>query len=283
MQNRRRPIIAALLSFFATGLGQLYNGRIFKAASFVACTYLGYVVLSILLLDSFYGALLFMCFYVGIFFYMLMDAYRDAKAQSDYKLKPYNRWYIYVFYGVFLFFFLYRGTTHTLRKYCFEAFRFPSLSMVPTLIPGDHFIVKKLWLSGEHIKRGDLITFTLEKAPKTILLKRVVGLPGETIEIKSGKVFINSKHLNEPYALWMKTSEPQSENYSKHTIPENSLFVLGDNRDKSEDSRFFKQPFIPIERVTGKAIYIYWNWHSEENRAGIRLDSHSRYSIAPAQ
>lgn len=275
MLKRRRPIGAFLLSIIAVGLGQLYNGKVKKAFVFLIAFYVGGAALSVFLLDSFGGAVALLCLVLAAFVYVAVDAFRDARSQEMYELKPYNRWYVYVVYCILLAGGLQDGISRTIKKYCFEAFKFPSASMEPTLRPGDHLIVKKLWLSQENVLRGDIVVFTHENDPEVNILKRVVGLPGETIEIRDDTVFINSEPLLESYAQWEQVDDPVSFEFPAQKIPADSIFVLGDNRHQSKDSRFFDPPFIPLNRVKGKAQYIYWSWEGDEDQLGKRLDQSS--------
>jgi signal peptidase I len=272
MLKRRRPIGALLLSIIAVGLGQLYNGKVKKAGIFLIAFYVGGPALSIFLLDSFEGAVALLCVALAAVVYIAIDAFRDARSQEMYDLKPYNRWYVYLVYYILLSVGVQEGISIAIKKYCFEAFKFPSGSMKPTLQPGDNLIVKKLWLSQEKVLRGDIVVFTRESDPEVNILKRVVGLPGETIEVRDSTVFINSEPLPESYAHWDQVDDPVSYEFPAQKIPADSIFVLGDNRHHSKDSRFFDPPFIPLNRVKGKAQYIYWYWEGGENRLGKRLD-----------
>jgi len=119
--------------------------------------------------------------------------------------------------------------------------------MEPTLKPGD----KVISFRAREIKRGDLVVFKNPLNKKEILVKRVIALPGETISIKGGKVFVNGKYLYEPYI-----KEPPSYYLSTTKIPPNHYFVLGDNRNNSEDSSVYGP--IPRDLIIGKDIFIYW-------------------------
>ena len=132
----------------------------------------------------------------------------------------------------------------------FKGVRFflvPSRSMEPTLKPGD----KVISFRAREIKRGDLVVFKNPLNKKEILVKRVIALPGETISIKGGKVFVNGKYLYEPYI-----KEPPSYYVTATKIPPNHYFVLGDNRNNSEDSSVYGP--IPRDLIIGKDIFIYW-------------------------
>jgi signal peptidase I len=141
--------------------------------------------------------------------------------------------------------------------------RVDGLSMTPTLQHGEYVLVSRLsYMTGEP-QRGDIIVFSFPGDQTQDLIKRVIGLPGETITVQNGEVLIDGRKLDEPYIA-------QSPVYSgEWTVPEGELFVLGDNRNDSKDSHQWK--FLPMENVIGKALLIYWpppDWklinHTEE-------------------
>lgn len=136
-----------------------------------------------------------------------------------------------------------------IRTFVAEARWIPSESMLPTLQIGDRLIVDKVSFHFSGINRGDLIVFEPPSASKLedVLIKRVIGLPGETVAIKNGIVFINAQPLDEPYEL-----EKPRVDYKGITVPENSVFVMGDNRNNSFDSRFWG--VVPEELIIGKAV-----------------------------
>jgi signal peptidase I len=126
-----------------------------------------------------------------------------------------------------------------IRTFVFQAFYIPSESMVPTLKVGDRVLVNKLSYKLHDPRRGDIAVFKAPAAARTEeikdLVKRVVGLPGETIEGKNGHIFINGRVLSEPYL----PAGTQSRTFPAEKVPPNSLFMLGDNRQFSKDSTFF--------------------------------------------
>ena len=129
--------------------------------------------------------------------------------------------------------------------------RVESVSMQPTLFAGNFVVVNKLAYQFGEPGRGDIIIFEYPPDPEQDpYIKRVIGLPGEQVKIADGKVTINDVHIQEPYLV---SDTPQS---GEWTVPEGSLFVMGDNRKNSSDSRSWG--FVPIEKVIGKAIVVYW-------------------------
>jgi signal peptidase I len=138
-----------------------------------------------------------------------------------------------------------------------QAFFIPSGSMEPTLRTGDRILVGKFAYRVWEIRRGDIIVFRYPLNPNKDFVKRVVGLPGERIEMKDGLVRIDGQPLSEIYPTALPGGDlPCSSNYGPQTVPEDSVFVLGDNRCNSEDSRFFG--FVPLKNVVGRAMAVYW-------------------------
>lgn len=133
-----------------------------------------------------------------------------------------------------------------------ERIRVESISMQPNLIPGDFVIVNKMaYKLGGSPEEGDVIVFRYPPEPDQIpYIKRVIGLPGDNIHIANGKVYVNGELLTEPYIL-VPTNRG-----GDWTVPDNSLFVMGDNRNNSSDSRSWG--FVPFENIIGRAEVIYW-------------------------
>jgi signal peptidase I len=147
------------------------------------------------------------------------------------------------------------------KTFLFQAFYIPSASMEPTLEKGDRVLVNKLSYDLHDVNRGDVVVFELPSdrvGPDGIkdLIKRVVGLPGEEIESRDGQVYIDGKLLKEPYlAEGVTTDHPPIE---KQTVPDGHVFVMGDNRDNSADSRFPNRGPIPIDTIVGRAFIQVW-------------------------
>lgn len=128
--------------------------------------------------------------------------------------------------------------------------RVDGFSMNPTLQDGEYILVNRLAYKIGQPERGDIVVFSFPMDPKQDLIKRVIGLPGETVSVQEGKVLVNSVPLEEPYIA----AKP---NYDgTWQVPEGQLFVLGDNRNESKDSH--EWGLLPMENVVGRAILIYW-------------------------
>jgi len=128
--------------------------------------------------------------------------------------------------------------------------RVQKISMEPTLVPGEILLVNKLAYRFGNIERGDIITFQYPLNTEMDYVKRVIGLPGDEVNVSGGKVFVNGIELEEPYI----SAPPEYE--GTWNVPEDSLFVLGDNRNPSADSHVWG--FVPLQNVIGKAFAVYW-------------------------
>lgn len=158
-----------------------------------------------------------------------------------------------------------------LRTFVVQAFKIPSGSMLPTLKIGDHILVNKFIYWFVYPKRDDTIVFKFPQNENRDFIKRIIGLPGETIEIRDKKVFIGVIPLNEDYVIYEDRNIQsklfsQRDNFGPVKVPANEYFVMGDNRDNSMDSRFWG--FLDKSKIKGKAFIIYWSWDGE-NR-GVR-------------
>ena len=166
-----------------------------------------------------------------------------------------------------------------ITTFVIKMYKIPSRSMVPTLLVGDQLVVNK-FIYGIKLpyfrntiipitdpQRGDIIVFIYPKDRSIDFIKRVIGIGGDTIEIKDKKIFINGKLFTDNAGIYTdKIIYPGSvqprDNFGPVTVPNGSLFVMGDNRDESMDSRFWG--FVDFKDVQGKAFIIYWSWNPEE-------------------
>ncbi|MDR7556719.1 MAG: signal peptidase I [Armatimonadota bacterium] len=138
-----------------------------------------------------------------------------------------------------------------------QAFFIPSGSMEPTLRVGDRILVGKFAYRIWEVRRGDIIVFRYPLNPNKDFVKRVVGLPGERIEMKDGLVRINGRPLSEVYPTALPGGDRAcASTYGPEVVPPEHVFVLGDNRCNSEDSRFFG--FVPMRNIVGRALVVYW-------------------------
>ncbi|MGA1862412.1 signal peptidase I [Deferribacter thermophilus] len=161
-----------------------------------------------------------------------------------------------------------------IRAFVLQAYKIPSGSMLNTLLIGDHILVNKLAYKFGKPKRGDIIVFEWPVEPDKDFIKRVIGLPGDKVQIINKQVYINDKLLNEPYVLFQSnfvlpanfTPRDNTENF---IVPDGYYFVMGDNRDTSYDSRYWG--FVSEDKIKGKAWIIYWSWDLR-NGFDVRLN-----------
>jgi signal peptidase I len=170
-----------------------------------------------------------------------------------------------------------------IRAFVVQAFKIPSGSMKPTLQVGDHILVNK-FIYGVKLripftalnytlipvsspKRNDVVVFIFPKETNKDFIKRVIGLPGDTVQIKNKKVYINNQPMKDPHGTFsdlriIPEMEQPRDNTGPIVVPPNMIFVMGDNRDESYDSRFWG--FVDQQQVLGKAFIIYWSWDRAE-------------------
>ncbi len=164
-----------------------------------------------------------------------------------------------------------------IRTWSVQAFKIPTGSMEQNLLIGDHLLVNKfvfsptaarlerMLLPTGQVKRGDILVFKYPEVPERDFIKRVIGLPGETLEVRDKRVYIDGSSLDEPYLRdQMPTLRAgaialdRRDNFGPITVPADHYFMMGDNRDNSEDSRFWGP--LPHAYVKGKAFIIYWSF-----------------------
>ena len=180
-----------------------------------------------------------------------------------------------------------------IRTFFVQAFKIPSGSMEETLLIVDHILVSK-FAYGTHVpneipflniklfddiiffpkqpERGDIIVFKYPKDEKRDFIKRVIGIPGDLLEVRHQKVFINGKPYEDRHARHTESPSDSSlvprDDFGPVLVPDNHLFMMGDNRENSQDSRYWG--FLDINKVRGKALMIYWSWNQLES--WVRFD-----------
>src|SRR6266581_125698 len=173
-----------------------------------------------------------------------------------------------------------------IRTFAIQAFKIPTGSMETNLLIGDHLLVNKLvyspslgalestLLGKKEVQRGHVVVFKFPEEPARDFIKRVIGLPGETVQIRDKKVYINGNPLDEPYARFLEPplrhddpeyglrGEDGRDSYGPRVVPPGHLFVMGDNRDNSRDSRSWG--FLPVDQVKGRALIVYWSYEASK-------------------
>jgi signal peptidase I len=265
----RRLWIAAVLTLLVTGLGHLYSGNpkrgiiLFGINQFII---LAIAVCFEVIAPRGFFLLFAVAVEIAFIVFCISDALSAAsrKNENDESARC-NRWFEYIIYigtasvyaaAVIIFVFM-------------QPYRLPTRSMEPTLLIGDHFIVNKLIYKIAVPKRGDIIVFKHPGDPKTSHLKRLIGEPGDKVEIIDKIVYINGKPLQEDYVQYIDTVSIDKV-WGPYHVPAESYFVLGDNRDNSMDSRYYG--FVPRKNLIGKPLFIYLSSEASADGeiAGIR-------------
>ncbi|MBI5809928.1 MAG: signal peptidase I, partial [Deltaproteobacteria bacterium] len=174
-----------------------------------------------------------------------------------------------------------------IRTFVIQAFKIPSGSMEDTLLIGDHIIVSKfsygiqvprpavislfgvpvpffetrLWQTWGRVKPGDIIVFRFPSDRSKDYIKRVIGTPGDVVEVRDKVIYLNGARWEDAYGIYkggIYGAEAEKHNFGPFKVPEGQVFVMGDNRDRSYDSRYWGT--VPIIDVKGRALIIYWSW-----------------------
>lgn len=295
MVKKRSVLLAAFFSLIVPGLGQLYNTQLKLAVFYFMIGCIGTaIVLHFRMLATIEGLFLF-CFLFLVMIAGVIHAGISAYRLSPVTLQSYNKKYIYILIlvvGVLTSYFssedIYENPVH---------FNVPSLSMTPTLEIGETFIINRDVADYDY---GDIIVFKLPSDPSIDYVKRLVGKPGDKIQYKDGVLYINEKavprhSLGKTRQGGMVGLKTVSEMYQQilpngakfeilefadiypldntpaYTVPEGHVFVLGDNRDNSMDSRVMNMVgFVPIKNIRGKAQFIWWTY--DFSRIGHKLN-----------
>jgi signal peptidase I len=287
--KKRKPVLAALLSLLAPGLGQLYNGQWSKTLIAVIAAEILIAVNNYLLVATYPGLLTTYCLNAVFNIAFAVEAYRSAKKATEFVPRSFNR------VGFYALFVVLAGALSLANSKIsmivgHEMYQVPMVSMAPTIQEGDRIMVgKRLTI---HIDHNDLLVFRSPYDGKT-LIKRCVALGNDTVEIRHKALWVNGKQVVEKYVkhddnteyplptavidrmqfqqYWEQGKLDQTnwvrDNFGPVVVPAGYLFTLGDNRDNSFDSRFWG----PLDQsaVIGKPLYIYFS--KDHKRIGATL------------
>lgn len=338
--GRRKPWLAGFLSLFVPGLGQVYNGQALKGV-LLYCLYGMVVLASMMILLKLSLAPFNIAVPLGVilagYLYILVDAVKTARSKRDtFQPKFYNKWYVYLAIVVLAAFVIQPAVGSTIRNAWVQAFKIPAESMKNTLLVGDHLLVNKFFYHQTSPKRFDIIVFHYPWEDGGNFIKRVIGLPGDRVQVHARQVVVNDQPLQEPYTRY--TASAWQENFGPVMVPKKGdrieirndkrlylngtpvpipsnpyhpsglfqprndgvpltglevfygamlppnttlqhtleprvvehdyYFVLGDNRDNSQDSRYWG--FVPRASILGAAQRIYWSW--DRSVRGVRWE-----------
>jgi signal peptidase I len=285
----RRPWLALLLSLSGGPLGQIYVGRLRRSLFlwFLSMCVLAVLIFCIISLPIGRIGLYLLClFALAIPVFFAIDAFSLAKRNPNGPLKRYQRWYFYILFYVVLYF----GNIAAallVRSYIAEAFVVPTRGMSPTIQPGDRLLVD-IWNRHTPIRRDDIVVFRSKGPGSPLFVQRVIGLPGDEIEVRNERVLINGVEWEDRHAVFDAPLPDCKEivNYGPVKVPSDSCFLLGDNRRRSMDGRL-RGP-VPLSDIYGLARWIYWSRERKFpnpndtshyvlgpiywNRLGLRLD-----------
>lgn len=286
--THRSPLVAVILSLSATGLGQIYCGRIIRGL----IMFLGSLLFTplivaaallspatVILVGLIFALLAVLCVYV----YAVVDAFLLASRSGDHSQPMgYNPLLVYVLF-VLVGLTYAAGGLYFIRSSVFEAFEIPTASEAPTLLPGDRVLVNKTTYQRRFVQRGDEVVFRVSSQPGLKWVKRVIALPGDTVEVKDNEVFVNGQQLQREPVPLASFGAPAQEikgemfeetnstrryrilfcaetkplpDYPQAKVPNGSCFVMGDNRNISRDSRTIG--FVALSDVIGDVQYRYW-------------------------
>jgi signal peptidase I len=260
----RRPALALIADTLLPPLGHLYVGEARRGA-FLWLFSNALAALIFLPLRVVPGLPMLLVAVIGaavVTSILPIDAFLIARRRrAGYVLRPYNRWYVYV--GTAALVVVFGGLLKEVARTQIQAFRIPSEAMTPSLIPGDYLFIDKVTYRGKGVRRGDIVVFPFPRDPTKDFIKRVVATGGQTIEIRDKRVVVNATALEEPYAVHSDATvrsagEDVRDNFGPFEVPTGELFVMGDNRDNSNDSRYWGT--VPERSVKGEPLLIYWSW-----------------------
>ncbi len=275
----RRWWMAALLSILTPGLGQTYNGQIGKGAGFFVGLYAVFYPAAIWLAvgqPSFTTYLAVAAGTAMMVLWIIGDAILSARRTGDrFVPKSYNR--VPVYLAIIVAFAIVGAiVSGTIRERWVQAYKLPSASMQPSLLVGDHILVQKRPVS---IGRGDLVVYEFPEDPSKDFIHRVIGIPGDTVEIREKSVLVNGTPLSEAYVQFAEGAGADSrtsgelnreaiarvrDNMAPLKVPPEKYFLMGDNRDRSYDSRFWG--LVDRSKVKGVARSIYFSWDTEKKQ-----------------
>jgi len=274
LTKKRIPIIALIFSLLAPGLGQVYNGQFYKAITLILflriCSLIFFVTG---LISTFGGLVIATILELSIIICIIVDAIIVSTNSKIYKKKSYNKWYYYIFIFIVFSLISYVSLNHG-NKY-FKSYKIVSSSMEESLLIGDRIASNERYFNNRKIQRFNLIIFKDSRISNPDI-KRVIGLPGDKIEIINKKVYLNDKFIEQTFVkyidesiisrdngriFWDDKFLGSRDNFGPITVSENHYFALGDNRDVSADSRYLG--LIKKENIIGYPLYILFSYGSD--------------------
>ena len=278
----RNPWLAFILTQICPGLGQVYNGDLRWAAISVLLSFVIALVSMIFLFDNLSKLLFAVLIGLGVDLLLSIQAFRFSKRAGEVELRSYQHWWVYCLFIVFIY-----GLPDgygLLMPSRIRSFQIPSESMVPNLLVGDRLIADGWAYWGGEPRRGDVVVFDYPKDPSIKFVKRLVGLPGDKVEVRDGHLLLNgqlvvSRKVSEgldrsglPVTQFLESLgdrehtlqrvEPENDrSYGPIEIPPGKYFMMGDNRDRSSDSRVWG--FVSRDQIIGPMRYVFFSWDGD--------------------
>ena len=278
--SRRKPLMAVLLSI-CPGLGQQYAGNLIRGIilyfSIIVISWI--IAIAFMFVNSKAGVVLF-AIPVITFIAIAFDAYRLAsKQEKEYRLQWFNRGWIYLTVFVLLLFTVNPLIDVLIGSTITRASLTNTIAMEPAILKHDVLLINKLAYRLGEPKRDDIVSISydeeaykgLSKITGDHIIRRIVAIPGDKIEVNGRDVIVNGQALKESYGYYDDHALPEANlmediTFKLKVVPPDNYFVLGDNRSYSMDSRILG--FIPKEKVVGKVTKVYWSWNFETSKGG---------------
>jgi signal peptidase I len=275
--SRPRPLIAALLSLAVPGAGHLYAGRVVKGlVLWLVGPVLAWLALLGGVASTFTGMVLLLVALLAYWIGLAVSAALDARRTNGSRLGR-GRW---IAVAGLLAVQVALGTLPIRSWLPVRSFRIPSSSMEPAVQVGDHLIADMRAWDRRDPERGDLVIYRHPERPESLALDRVIGLPGERIDLQDERVYVDGRPIEDPWATHSDSRTYADspfypplvvarDQFGPLVVPDGALFLLGDNRDNSNDSRF--QGPIARSLLVGRPLYLYWS--HDRDRIGRSLVS----------
>jgi signal peptidase I len=272
MKNKRYGSVAALLNLLAPGTGFLYAGywRLALLTFFLLFSAIVFIGGSRFILSD-KGLLSIFLLIVVTYLLTTLLAFFLARKANKHRTTALNsnkgqRWYSYIAFIVLSLVCAVSLFKHRIAFLGYSVYLLPSKSMASTLLPHDYIMVDTWIYQHEAPKKGDIAIFRYPPKPKILFIKRIIATEGDWVKIERGQVILNGRMQNEPYVLAENNTKTIGKEYQEWIVPKGQYFVLGDNRDGSNDSRYWG--FVKQDAIQGKAMSI---WFSYASKGGFKV------------
>ncbi len=273
MKNKRYGSVAALLNLLAPGAGFLYAGywRLAVLTFFLLFSVIVFIggsrfILSDKGLLSIFSLIVVTYLLTTFVAFFLARKANKRNTEEELNLNKGQRWYSYIAFIALSLVCAVSLFKHRTAFLGYSVYLLPSKSMASTLLPYDYIMVDTWIYQHEVPQKGDIVTFRYPLKPKVLFIKRIIASEGDWVKIERGQVVLNGHVQNEPYVLAENNTKTTGKEYQEWIVPKGHYFVLGDNRDGSNDSRYWG--FVQQEAIQGKAISI---WFSYASKGGFRV------------